>query len=142
MENLRRATLYGSMDPRAATELLTAVVARMDETGDARAAAIASFDAGYLIETYRQLAHAGKADLLAEFASRAAPAAVAKVATLDARALVRHARDVVPYLTAELEFAASLMSDTNREAARHREVAAALTPTDSLLARNLEHWSF
>jgi hypothetical protein len=129
------------LDPRVATELLTAVVARVDEKREARAAAMASFDAGYLIETYRHLAHAGKPDLLAEFESRATPATLARVAKLDTHALVRQAQAAVPELTAELEFATSLMSFNNKEAERHRTLAAELTPAGSLLAKNLEHWN-
>jgi hypothetical protein len=140
MENLRRAALYASMEPRVATELLTAVLGRIDEARDAHAAAMASFDAGYLLETYRQVADVDKGDLLAEFARRASPAAAARIAKLDAHGLVRDAQRGAPALAAELEFAASLMSYDNEDARRRRERAAALTPAGSLLERNLEHW--
>ncbi len=141
MENLRRATLYASLDPKVGTELLSAIVARMGEATEPRAKTLAAFDAAYLIETYRQAVHAGKADLLAEFAARATPAAAARVASLDTQALVREAQAAAPDLTADFEFAAYLMSDTASAAAPHRERAAAGAPAGSLLARNLAHWN-
>ena len=56
MENLRRATIYADQDPAVAEALLAAVLARIDApTADPHVAALAWFDAGYLVETYRQL---------------------------------------------------------------------------------------
>lgn len=130
MENMRRATIYAADHPAIATELLRAVLARAEAAPkDARAAALASFDAGYLIETYRQMAHVGNVDLLrtVEQQSRA---------KLDGYALLREAQALAPGLTAEIEFAASLMM-TNAEAAPHRERAAAAARPGSLLALNL-----
>src|SRR5262245_17821230 len=52
MENMRRATIYADGHPELAAALLRAVVERTQApTADARAAALASFDAGYLVET-------------------------------------------------------------------------------------------
>src|SRR5688572_20127000 len=51
MENLRRATIYADRDPALAEALLAAVLARMDTPpADPYGAALASFDAGYLVE--------------------------------------------------------------------------------------------
>ena len=51
MENLRRATIYAMRDPVVAEQLLKALMARaLSTTNDGRA----WFDAGYLIEAYRQ----------------------------------------------------------------------------------------
>ncbi len=141
MENLRRATLYASIDPTAGTDLLRAIVARIGESAEPRARTLASFDAAYLIETYRQVVHVGKTDLLAEFAARATPAAAARVANLDTQALLREAQAAAPDLAADFEFAAYLMSDAASTAAQHRERAAAGAPAGSLLARNLAHWN-
>ncbi|HET8696702.1 MAG TPA: hypothetical protein VFO94_04415, partial [Gammaproteobacteria bacterium] len=59
MENLRRATIYASQDPRVATELLHALLARAEQPAtDERSAALAQFDLSYLLETYRQFGHA------------------------------------------------------------------------------------
>src|SRR5208337_5181279 len=55
METLRRATIYARQDPQAAKELLTRLQARAansDATGHPEA--LAWFDAGYLIEAYKQ----------------------------------------------------------------------------------------
>jgi hypothetical protein len=147
MENLRRATIYASAEPRLATELLHTLLVRAESpASDLRTAALARFDFGYLVETYRQLDHAlsygmldGKVPvrLLDAFAESASPAEAAKVASLDAQALVREAQQAVPALDAELEFAAALMSADNKTAALHRGRAAASAPVGSLLAQNL-----
>ncbi len=51
MENLRRATIYAMRDPVVAEQLLKALMTRaLSTTNDGRA----WFDAGYLIEAYRQ----------------------------------------------------------------------------------------
>jgi hypothetical protein len=56
MENMRRATIYADAQPEVAAALLRAVVGRTETAPvDVRAAALEWFDAGYLIETYRQL---------------------------------------------------------------------------------------
>jgi hypothetical protein len=52
METLRRATIYASKHPAAATSLL---IALRDRAAVPRATApLAVFDFGYLVETYRQ----------------------------------------------------------------------------------------
>ena len=53
METLRRATLYARKDPHAAKQLLIKLIARVDATNHSPAAALASFDLGYLTETYK-----------------------------------------------------------------------------------------
>jgi hypothetical protein len=53
METLRRATVYVSGDPRQATALLEAVRTRSEQASAADAVQ-ASFDFGYLVETYKQ----------------------------------------------------------------------------------------
>ena len=53
MENMRRATIYAAQNAQVAKELLAAVVARASSSSDPHA----SFDAGYLIESYKQAAH-------------------------------------------------------------------------------------
>jgi hypothetical protein len=54
METLRRATLYARKDSIAAKQLLTKLVARADSLANTPAAALASFDLGYLAETFKQ----------------------------------------------------------------------------------------
>src|SRR5829696_8389332 len=54
MENMRRATIYAMRDPVIAHELLKTAMARaLATTSDSRA----WFDAGYLIESYKQAVH-------------------------------------------------------------------------------------
>jgi hypothetical protein len=59
METLRRAALYGAKDHRAEYELL----ARLTTRALAKPDALALFDAGYLIETLKQLAWLYQRDL-------------------------------------------------------------------------------
>jgi hypothetical protein len=109
MENMRRATIYADSHPDAAAALLRAVVARTQTAPSNRyAEALEWFDAGYLVETYRQL------DLVYEH--RMLPAkephrslVPAELAALDGYALVAKALALAPEATAELEFAASLI---------------------------------
>src|SRR2546427_8772178 len=55
METLRRATLYARKDPVAAKELLSRLHARATSAESAgHPEALAWFDAGYLVETYKQ----------------------------------------------------------------------------------------
>ena len=53
MENLRRATIYASQNEKAARDLLAAVLGRVT-TSAGPENRLALFDAGYLIEAYRQ----------------------------------------------------------------------------------------
>ena len=51
METIRRATIYASAHPQAASELLAALQARAGVNRAAAASAV--FDFGYLVETYK-----------------------------------------------------------------------------------------
>jgi hypothetical protein len=147
MENLRRATIYASENPRVAAELLHRLVMRAERpTVDERTAALAQFDLGYLVETYRQFGHAlnfgmvdGRrvAEPLDSFAKSAPAAEAAKVAAIDGPELVRRAQAALPSLAAELEFAAALMSPDNKTFAEHRDRASAGAQAGSVLAQNL-----
>jgi hypothetical protein len=116
MENLRRATIYAARDRNAADQLLAAVVARAESP---QAGPQALFDAGYLIESYKQAVH---------LHGGAAP-------TRDGYTMVRRAIAVSPE-SAEMEFAASLMTQGSVSDA-HRRRAQAGASAGSLLARNL-----
>jgi hypothetical protein len=134
MENLRRATIYAEQDRRVAAELLRAVMARTEAPD---APALAWFDAGYLVETYKQYT------LIHEFRMLPTPKGYEPLlsgssATLDGYALVRKAADLAPKLAPEIEFAASLMVRDNATSEDHRRRAAAAAVSGSLLARNLE----
>ena len=117
MENLRRATIYASQNERAADELMAAVMARAQT---AAPTALALFDAGYLIESFKQAAHMLPAS---------------RVPKTDGYAMVTRAIGL-SRANAEMEFAASLMT-TGETAAGHRRRAQAGAPTGSLLARNI-----
>jgi hypothetical protein len=116
MENIRRATIYAARDRNAADQLLAAVLARAQSP---QADAQALFDAGYLIESYKQAVHLHR---------RAAP-------TQDGYAMVRRAI-ATSGESSEMEFAASLMTQGAVSDA-HRRRAQAGASAGSLLARNL-----
>jgi hypothetical protein len=123
MENLRRATIYAGGDRQVAAELLSALVARAQSPEGSRDA-LAQFDAGYLVESYRQASHIYKWDMLTT-GERAGYLLVTRAITLSGG-------------NPEMEFAASLMKD-GRAGAEHRRRAMAGAKAGSLLAKNLAH---
>jgi hypothetical protein len=118
MENMRRATIYAEKNRQVADELLAAVLARA--TPDARGvrSPMALFDAGYLIETYRQW------NMLSQ--------------KLDGYGLVKKALEAGP--NPEIEFAASLMKEGSVSTDHRRRAEAGAVP-GSLLAKNLRSLS-
>jgi hypothetical protein len=54
METLRRATVYAMDDPNRGRELLARLEERARDAGSGKGGALALFDAGYLIEAYKQ----------------------------------------------------------------------------------------
>ena len=65
METIRRATIYASTDSQVASELLSRVLGRaLDGVASGPANRLALFDAGYLVETYRQASLIHKYDML------------------------------------------------------------------------------
>jgi hypothetical protein len=139
MENMRRATIYADARPEVAAALLRAVVGRTASApADPRAAALEWFDAGYLVETYRQLGVVYEHEMLPGKAQRMSLVPV-ELAALDGYALVAKALALAPEAAAELEFAASLLTREPLTAA-HRERAAAAAPPGSVLAQNLAHF--
>ena len=136
MENMRRATIYAERDPQVAAALLRAVVERTATTpADARAEAIEWFDAGYLIETYRQLGLVYEHEMLPG-KERWVSLVPADLASLDGYALVQKALERAPEARAELEFASSLLSHAPIADAHRRRAAAGAAP-GSLIAQNL-----
>ncbi len=135
METLRRATIYAVWamkdekvgypikDLKVANELLSRLTDRVrDAEGKGRAQSLALFDAGYLVESYRQ----------------AAAVANIKESGLDGYAWVTKAIKLSGG-DPEMEFAAALITlsprrDTHRE---HLEKAVAGATNDPLLARNI-----
>jgi hypothetical protein len=138
MENLRRATIYASMDRDTANDLLKALLERTRVTGSTRrATALAWFDAGYLVEAFRQQSDTQKHDMLAEF-DAAAPGLRSELGALDGYVFVQKALAITS--EPEMEYAAALMTRDHDAAERHRATAAAGAAAGSLLAMNLENW--
>jgi hypothetical protein len=134
MENLRRATIYAMRDPQIAAALLKSVTSRaLRTTTDG----VAWFDAGYLIESYKQ------AVALRERTQpeRRAWAEVDETIRIDGYGWVKKAMAMAPTPSAEMEFAASLMTQGS-VADAHRARALAAAPKGSLLARNIAALAF
>jgi hypothetical protein len=133
MENMRRATIYAMRDPAIAQELLKTVMARaLSTTSDGRA----WFDAGYLIESYKQ-AVTLRVDKKPELR---AWAAVDETIKVDGYNWVKKSM-AMSAPSAEMEFAASLMTQGSIASA-HRAKAVAAAPKGTVLARNLAALAF
>jgi hypothetical protein len=128
MENLRRATIYAARDTAVARQLLAALLGRalMPATGADEARAY--FDAAYLVEAYRQGSYIHEN-------ARDAWTLEPPPAGLDGYALMKKAIALAGS-NAEMEFAASLMTQGAVSNA-HRARAAAAAAPNSLVARNL-----
>jgi hypothetical protein len=135
METLRRATLYAREDPHAATELLTRLYARANDSDRAgHPDALAWFDAGYLVECYKQWIGKNLPHMTDGQRMDPNPAA-----NLDGYAWVTHAI-ALRGSDAEMEFAAALISLTpphKGDLGGHAERAQAGASSDPLLAENL-----
>lgn len=128
MENMRRATIYAMRDPAIAQELLKTVMTRaLSTSSDARA----WFDAGYLIESYKQATHL-RQDRNPELR---AWASVDETVRVDGYNWVKKAMAMTA-ASGEMEFAASLMTQ-GTVASAHRARALASAGKGSVLARNL-----
>jgi hypothetical protein len=130
METLRRAALYASLDTKVAANLLSSITSR------ASASSInALFDAGYLTETYKQIAMLRGER---EFAARAGTIA-GVLGQADGIAMLNKAISMKPE-DPSLQFAAALVAATaDRTAYRdHADKARKGAPQDTLLARNID----
>ncbi|MEW6736509.1 MAG: hypothetical protein AB1489_34780 [Acidobacteriota bacterium] len=130
METMRRATIYAANDKQIATQLYSRL---MDRTKNAKgkALALALFDAGYLVETYKQAIHLNPN--------------LNFIQTIDGYALVIRAIESHNG-SPEMEFAAALISVHPKRSGHneHIQKATAGAAEGSLLARNLashlNHW--
>ena len=130
---MRRATIYAMRDPAIAQELLKTVMARaLATTSDGRA----WFDAGYLIESYKQAVTCASTTS----PSCAAWAAVDETIRVDGYNWVKKSM-AMSAPSAEMEFAASLMTQGSLANA-HRAKAVAAAPKGTVLARNLAALAF
>lgn len=133
MENMRRATIYAMRDPHVAQALLKSVITRALGTSTD---SLAWFDAGYLIESYQQavaIRDNGRPELRGW-------AEVDETIKVDGYAWVKKAMAMTAP-NAEMEFAASLMTQGSLASA-HRARALAAAPKGSVLARNLSALAF
>lgn len=134
MENMRRATIYAMRDPQVAQALLKSVTTRALGTSTD---GLAWFDAGYLIESYKQavaIRDKGNAELRAW-------AEVDETIKVDGYNWVKKAMAMTSAPSAEMEFAASLMTQGS-VASAHRSKAIAAAPKNSLIARNIANMAY
>jgi len=127
METLRRAALYATKDDKVAHGLVDTLVFRAKKAANAAPtdAALAEFDAGYLIETLKQTTYF-------------APSTASIVETRDGYAMVQHSltlRNNDP----SIAFAAALMTWGKADHNAHVQRAKAGATADMLLARNIDH---
>ena len=138
METLRRAALYASLDSKVAAALLSSVTARANAGAQSAAGASALFDAGYLTETYKQIAMLRGER---QFADRARTIA-GVVGSTGGTAMINRAIAQRPE-DASMRFAAALVAATaDRTAYRdHADKARKGAAQDALLARNIDKLS-
>jgi hypothetical protein len=135
METLRRATLYARQDPQIAKELLTKLVARaMAGENAGRPDASAFFDAGYLVECYKQWIGRNLPHMTDNLPMDPNPGA-----NLDGYAWVQKAISLRGQ-DSEMEFAAALITLEGRQTDHQQHVlkATAGAKDDPLLAQNLK----
>jgi hypothetical protein len=134
MENLRRATIYASKDQRIAAELLAAVLAKaLSAAAERPRDPLAWFDAGYVLESYRQASVIPRRGG-GSSAQRYSPP-IASQPEIDGLRFVEKALELAGP-SPEMEFAASLMKEGSAADA-HRQRAVAGARPGSLLAKNL-----
>ena len=134
METLRRATLYARKDPLAAKALLAKLHARATSAESAgHPDALAWFDAGYLVETYKQWIGQDLPHMTDGMRMDANPAAGVDGYAWVKKAIALRGED------AQMEFAAALitLSGPRDEHAQHAQKAIAGAKADALLAQNL-----
>ena len=134
METLRRATLYARKDPMAAKELLAKLYSRARSAESAgHPDALEWFDAGYLVETYKQWIGRDLPHLTDGMRLDANPAFGMDGYAMVKKAIALRGDD------AQMEFAAALitLSGPGDEHAQHARKAIAGAHNDALLAQNL-----
>jgi hypothetical protein len=140
METIRRAALYASTDAQVATELFTRLQAR---ASSAKSGGLETFDAGYLIETFRQISKmkGWERDDRAQTQLTTLQSLVDKA---DGEAMIQQslaARNGDP----AIEFAAALIAGSyparRADYYKHAQKARAGAAQDALLTKNLGHIS-
>jgi hypothetical protein len=134
METLRRATLYARKDPAAAKELLARLHARATAAeSSGHPDALAWFDVGYLVETYKQWLGQNLPHMTDGMRMDPNPAAGVDGYAMVKKAIALRGDD------AQMEFAAALitLAGPRDEHTQHAQKAIAGAKTDALLAQNL-----
>ncbi len=138
METLRRATIYASKDAQVAQELLNSLVARARSAeAKGRPNALAAFDAGYLVETYKQV--------VPEMMPKREPGETTASDGVSLPKLVAGINGYAWIVNAiglriedpEMELAAAIITERRGANNEHLRKAAAGAGEGSLLARNL-----
>ena len=132
---MRRATIYANQNHAVAVALMKGVLDRARATPAGSRDPLPWFDAGYLIESYRQMRSAGPWGDMLTGVEQLSPDFRNDPRAVDGYALVRKAIQLAGS-NPEMEFAASLMQG-GAAAAEHRQRAVAGAPAGSLLAKNL-----
>ena len=130
MENMRRATIYAMQDPVLAGQVLSGLIDRALSPSGSRDP-LAWFDAGYIVESYRQAVHVRRVGA----GTQSWAAVDATLASIDGYGFVKKSF-ALQAPSGEMEFAASLMT-TGAVSAAHRARASEAAVRGSLLARNL-----
>ncbi len=140
METLRRATIYAQRDPHVAEELLTAIRDRATAAdAKGRPDALAWFDAGYLVEAFKQANWLfEKAPGMIESQHWARSEKPNPATGLDGYAWVKKAIGIRGN-DPEMEFAAALITLEGQPQDHQEHVSRAISgaQTDRLLAQNL-----
>jgi len=134
METLRRATLYARLNPIAAKELLVRLHARATSAeSSGHPDALAWFDTGYLVETYKQRIGKNMPHMTDGLRMDANPAAGVDGYAMVKKAITLRGNDP------EMELAAALITLSGPQEAhrQHAEKAIAGAKADALLAQNL-----
>jgi hypothetical protein len=122
METLRRATVYASKNAAAGLELASRLMARaLASEVKGQSNGLALFDAGYFIESMKQMSHISKSNALAD---------------IDGYDLARRSLPVLQDKPVA-EYALGLMRSSSTWPNEHIRRAVAGAPEGSLLARNL-----
>jgi hypothetical protein len=142
METLRRAALYASTDAQVATELFTRLQAR---ASGAKQGALETFDAGYLIETMRQVTRSRADGWKRQDGAEVQIAALRSLLDkADGEAMVQQSL-AASNGNPSMEFAAALIAAShkgrNADYIKHAQKARAGAAQDALLTKNLNHIS-
>jgi hypothetical protein len=142
METLRRAALYASTDAQVATELFTRLQAR---AASAKAGGLETFDAGYFIETMREVARRNGNSWKREDGTEVQLVALRSLLDkANGEAMVHQAlaaRANEPAIELAAALIAASYEGRNGDYVKHAQKARAGAAKDPLVTKNLDHIS-